>query len=83
VICAFGSKFKINLFKETFLNLSQVPIQIFVFLYGDIHRYVDSFRFENKPGLESDHSSPSSAEVKSAWSQTSTSLVGLHFVVLN
>jgi len=35
------------------------------------------------PGFEADHSPPSSAEVKSAWSYTSTSPICLHGTVLS
>jgi hypothetical protein len=35
-----------------------------------------------RPGCEADHSSPSSAEVKNAWSYTSTPPVRLHGVEL-
>jgi hypothetical protein len=35
-----------------------------------------------RPGRETDHSPPSSAEVKNAWSYTSTSPIRLHGVVL-
>jgi hypothetical protein len=34
-------------------------------------------------GREADHSSPSSAEVKNAWSSTSTPSIGLHGMVLS
>jgi hypothetical protein len=36
-----------------------------------------------RPGSEADHSPPSSAEVKTAWSYTSTSPIRLHGVVLS
>jgi hypothetical protein len=36
-----------------------------------------------RPGCEADHSPPSSAEVKNAWSYTSTPTVRLHGVVLS
>jgi hypothetical protein len=36
-----------------------------------------------RPGREADHSLPSSAEVKNAWSYTSTPPLRLHGVVLN
>jgi hypothetical protein len=36
-----------------------------------------------RPGREADHSPPSSAEVKNAWSYTSTPPIGLHGVVLS
>jgi hypothetical protein len=36
-----------------------------------------------RPGREADHSPPSSAEVKNAWSYTSTLLIRLHGVVLS
>jgi hypothetical protein len=36
-----------------------------------------------RPGREADHSPPSSAEVKNAWSYTSTPPVRLHGVVLS
>jgi hypothetical protein len=36
-----------------------------------------------RPELEADHSPPSTAEVKNAWSYTSTPPVCLHGVVLN
>jgi hypothetical protein len=36
-----------------------------------------------RPGREADHSPPSSAEVKNAWSYTSTTPVCLHGVVLS
>jgi hypothetical protein len=36
-----------------------------------------------RPGSEADHSPPSSAEVKNAWSYTSTPPIRLHGVVLN
>jgi hypothetical protein len=36
-----------------------------------------------RPWRESDHSSPSSAEVKNAWTYTSTTPVHLHGVVLS
>jgi hypothetical protein len=35
-----------------------------------------------RPGREADHSSPSSAEVKNAWSYTSTPRIHLHYMVL-
>jgi hypothetical protein len=35
------------------------------------------------PGLEADHSHPSSAEVKNVWSYTSTSPIHLHGMVLS
>jgi hypothetical protein len=35
-----------------------------------------------RPGREADHSAPSSAEVKNAWSYTSTLLTRLHGAVL-
>jgi hypothetical protein len=37
----------------------------------------------NRPEHETDHSPPSSAEVKDAWSYTSTLPIRLHDVVLN
>jgi len=36
-----------------------------------------------RPDRENDHSPPSSAEVKDAWSYTSTISIGLHVVVLS
>jgi hypothetical protein len=36
-----------------------------------------------RPGREADHSPPSSAEVKNAWSYTSTPPIRLHGVVLS
>jgi hypothetical protein len=36
-----------------------------------------------RPGHEADHSSPSSAEVKNAWSYASTSPMPLHGVVFS
>jgi hypothetical protein len=42
-----------------------------------------SFRGVKLPGRESDHSSPSSAEVKNAWSYTSTLPIRLYGVVLS
>jgi len=36
-----------------------------------------------RPGCEADHSPPSSAEVKNAWSYTSTFPIRLHGVVLS
>jgi hypothetical protein len=36
-----------------------------------------------RPGRESDHSPPSSDEVKNAWSYTSTPTIRLHGVVLS
>jgi hypothetical protein len=36
-----------------------------------------------QPGCEADHSPPSSAEVKNAWSYTSTPPIRLHDVVLS
>jgi hypothetical protein len=36
-----------------------------------------------RPGRETDHSSPSSAEVKNAWSYTSTPPIRLHGVVIS
>jgi hypothetical protein len=36
-----------------------------------------------RPGRKADHSPPSSAEVKNAWSYTSTPPIYLHGVVLN
>jgi hypothetical protein len=42
-----------------------------------------SFRGGKLPGCEADHSPPSSAEVKNAWSYTSTPPVLLHDVVLS
>jgi hypothetical protein len=36
-----------------------------------------------RPGREADHSRPSSAEVKDAWSYTSTLPIRLHGVVLS
>jgi hypothetical protein len=38
---------------------------------------------EKRPGRETDHSNPSSAEVKNAWSYTSTLPIRLHGVVLS
>jgi hypothetical protein len=43
----------------------------------------DSFPGVKRPGREVDHSHPSSAEVKKAWSCTSTHPIRLHGVVLN
>jgi len=43
-----------------------------------LNAYRGSFREINGPGLESDHSPTSSAEVKNEWSYTSTPLVLLH-----
>jgi hypothetical protein len=37
----------------------------------------------NRPGREADHSLPSSAEIKNAWSYTSTPPMRLHDMVLN
>jgi hypothetical protein len=37
----------------------------------------------NWPGCEADHSSPSSAKIKNAWSYTSTLPIRLHGVVLS
>jgi len=42
-----------------------------------------SYHGEKPPAREADHSLPSSAEVKNAWSYTSTSLMCLHGLVLN
>jgi hypothetical protein len=42
-----------------------------------------SFTGDKVPGREADHSPPSSAEVKNAWSYTSTPLIRLHGVVLS
>jgi hypothetical protein len=42
-----------------------------------------SFPGVNRPGRESDHSPPSSAKVKNAWSYTSTLPIYLHGVVLS
>jgi hypothetical protein len=39
--------------------------------------------FDMQPGLETDHSPPSMAEVKNAWSYTCTSPVRLHGVMLS
>jgi len=36
-----------------------------------------------RPGPEADHSPPTSAEIKNAWSYTSTTPVRLHSVVLS
>jgi hypothetical protein len=36
-----------------------------------------------RPGSEANHSPPSSAEIKNAWSYTSTPPIGLHGVVLS
>jgi hypothetical protein len=36
-----------------------------------------------QPGHEADHSPPSSAEFKNAWSSTSIPLLGLHDMVLS
>jgi hypothetical protein len=44
---------------------------------------VGSFPGVKRPGREADHSSPSSAEVKNAWSYTSTAPICLHGVVLS
>jgi hypothetical protein len=44
--------------------------------------YKESFLGVKRPGRETDHSSPSSAEVKNAWSYTSTPPIRLHCVVL-
>jgi hypothetical protein len=44
---------------------------------------VDSFLGVKRPGREADHSGPSSAEVKNAWSYTSTPPIRLHVVVLS
>jgi hypothetical protein len=41
-----------------------------------------SFPGVKRPGREADHSLPSSAEVKNAWSYTSTPPIHLHSVVL-
>jgi len=40
-------------------------------------------RSSMRPGREADHSLPSSAEVKNAWSYTSTPPIHLHGVVLS
>jgi hypothetical protein len=42
-----------------------------------------SFPGVKRPGRETDHSSPSSAEVKNAWGYTSTTPVRLDGVVLS
>jgi hypothetical protein len=42
-----------------------------------------SFLGVKRPGREADHSSPSSADVKNAWSYTSTFPIRLHGVVLS
>jgi hypothetical protein len=42
-----------------------------------------SFSGVKRPGSEADHSPPSSAEVKNAWSYTSTPPICLHGVVLS
>jgi hypothetical protein len=42
-----------------------------------------SFSGVKRPGLEADHSPPSSAEVKNAWNYTSIPPVRLHSVVLS
>jgi len=42
-----------------------------------------TLRYRVQPGREADHSPPSSAEVKNAWSYTSTPPICLHGVVLN
>jgi len=36
-----------------------------------------------RPGREADHSPPSSAEVRNAWTYTSTALICVHGVVLS
>jgi hypothetical protein len=43
----------------------------------------NSFPGVKRPGREADHSPPSSAEVKNAWSYTSTAPIRLHGVVLS
>jgi hypothetical protein len=43
----------------------------------------DFFLGVKRPGRETDHSPPSSAEVKNAWSYTSTPPIRLHGVVLS
>jgi hypothetical protein len=43
----------------------------------------DSFPRVKRPGREADHSHPSSAEVKNAWSYTPTPPIRLHGVVLS
>jgi hypothetical protein len=42
-----------------------------------------SFPGVRRPGCEADHSPPSSAEVKNAWSYTSTLPIRLHGVMLS
>jgi hypothetical protein len=42
-----------------------------------------SFPWVKRPEREADHSPPSSAKVKNAWSYTSTHHIRLHGVVLN
>jgi hypothetical protein len=59
---------------RTALGPTQLPIQ---WVPGVLCREV------KRPGSEADHSSPSSAEVKNAWSYTSTPSIRLHGVVLS
>jgi hypothetical protein len=47
------------------------------------HRWQDNIRMDLRPGRETDHSSPSSTEVKNAWFYTTTPPIPLHGMVLS
>jgi hypothetical protein len=78
-ILGFDSRLGLGIFllttaSGTALRPTQPPIQ---WVPGTLSLGV------KRPGLEADHSPPSSAEVKNAWSYTFTPPIRLHGVVLS
>jgi hypothetical protein len=78
-VLGFDSRRRLGIFlfttaSRTALGPTQPPIQL---VPGALSLGV------KRPGREADHSPPSSAEIKNAWSYTSTSRIGLHGVVLS
>jgi hypothetical protein len=65
-------------FKENNMNVASMDHPTLAFLYSGI-----PFLGLKGPGHEADHTPPSSAEVKNAWSYTSTTTIPLHGVVLS
>jgi len=71
--------------QNTIFSLHHCWVQIgFGFIQPSNKRVLETLSLMVKrPGLEADHSPPSSAVVKNTWSYTSTLLVPLHSMVLN
>jgi hypothetical protein len=71
---AGAGNFSLHTASRPALGLNQPPIQ---WVSGDLSLGV------KRPSREADYSPPFSAEIKNAWSSTSTPSIRLHGVVLN